>query len=422
MLNKKTCISALLFWVVAAAHAGSPAVDPNHPDSYTVVKGDTLWSIADRFLTEPWRWPEIWQGNPQIEDPHLIFPGDVITLTWEDGEPVLSVAADTPPPPEDRTVVLMPEMGIEQRGDRIQEIPLGVIQIFLSQHKLFSKEEYESWPYVVANDESSVMATIQQIVYVRGIPQAEPGDRYTVYRIGSPYRTKSPASAPQPVHRPSPREINPLAPTAQDPQPNTVHRIGSPHGINPPAPTPPGSHPEGRLLGHEGVYVGEVVVKRSGDPAEVQILKAKREVLEGDRLLEIETDEADQRKRFLPRPPYTDVDGNIVSIHGDPLLGGDYQIVVLDVGDEQGLEVGNVLGIYSAPKEVGDRVRAKQESLHRDDPYISPERSLGLGFKTTLPENRVGVLIVFRTYEKLSYALVMEATEPIRQYQAVRNM
>ena len=98
----RNTVSALLLAVaiVASAQADTIALNPNHPERYVVVKGDTLWDISARFLRDPWKWPDVWEMNPQIKNPHLIYPGDVITLTFHDGKPVLKVERAPAKPPD----------------------------------------------------------------------------------------------------------------------------------------------------------------------------------------------------------------------------------------------------------------------------------------------------------------------------------
>lgn len=338
-------------YVNTPAPPGAPPVRlrANHPDRYTVVRGDTLWDISARFLEDPWLWPEIWQVNPQINNPHLIYPGDVISLIYVDGRPQLRIERGAPAGL--RTERLSPQMRSEPLDQAIETIPYDLVAPFISRPTVLEKGEAKKLPYVLSTKGHLIAGTDYE-VYARGADFAE-GARYSVIQVGEKIR---------------------------DPE-------------------------NGDVLGYVGIYAGEGRVVRTGDPATVYLREAVREVLEGDRLVQ-----ADARPRmdFVPRAPTQAVEGHIMTVMGGVSLIGQYHVVAINRGQRHGLEPGHVLTIFQA----GEKVR---------DPYKAGIISGVLGRKIKLPEEPAGELMVFRTYDRMSYALVMEATSEIRVGDILRN-
>ncbi len=383
---------------LTSAAAATIALNPKHPDSYVVVKGDTLWDIAGRFLREPWRWPEVWKGNPQIKNPDLIYPGDVITLSYRDGVPELSLerghndalpdtssgnrnsAPELSPGRGDRrgaTVRLSPQVRSEPLEQAIPTIPPDAIQQFLTQTRPVALEEMENAPYVVASADEHLISGAGSKIYARAIngqagadarakskvvatqdtpPAAAPGTRFGIFRLGDPYYNSS-----------SRTERN----NKKD------------------------------LIGYEGIYVGEALLDSLGDPSTLLVTSARREVLIGDRLLHLEDRTVNQN--FMPHPPNKPMEGRIVSVVDGVTRVGQYQVVALNLGNQEGVEVGHVFAVY----QQGDTVRDS----------VSPGRN----DTVQLPDERAGIVMVFRSFERMSYALVMQATGSLRLYDVVRN-
>ena len=282
-------------------------VNPDHPEKYTVVKGDTLWGISAQFLEQPWRWPEIWGVNPQIDNPHLIYPGDVVSLTYQDGQPVLNLERGTGRVVSGRNVKLSPTIRSSDNAEAIPTIPLDAIQQFLERPIVLDENEMDQWPYVVSSYDEHLIATTGNTIYIRGIPEDSAVAKYSIYRKGNPY----------------------VKPKKSEDQ-------------------------EDEILGYEAIYVGDATLEKTGDPASAVITVVDREVLKGDRLLP-QSDE-NLSTEFIPRAPSSDVEGNILSVVDGVSQIGQYQIVVLSLGEEQGLEAGNVLGIYQSGYVVQDKI------------------------------------------------------------------
>jgi hypothetical protein len=265
---------------------------PNAPERYTVVRGDTLWDISGKFLNDPWYWPEIWQANDQIANPHLIYPGDVLRLVWIDGKPRIVMDRG-----DGR---LGPQIRVEPLGQAINTIPYDAIAGFLSRPTVIAKDKIDGLPYIVDIKESHLIAGSGFTVYIRGT-DAPVGTRFNVFHIGDEYR-----------------------------DPDT-----------------------GDKLGHEALYVGTGRVTGTGvDVSSLLLTETVRETLRGDRLL-MET--TVPTANFLPRPPGVVVDGKILSVVDGVQLIGQYQIVVINRGAADGLEPGQVLSIYRSGKTAVDR-------------------------------------------------------------------
>ena len=327
-----------------------PTLNPRHPETYVVQRGDTLWDIASMFLRDPWYWPEIWQINPQVENPHLIFPGDILSLAYlGDGRPVVNV--------ERGPLVTQAGPGVERLSPRvrstpldeaIQTIPYETIAAFLSRPRFIQKNEIDDLPYIVAHREG-LIGSAGRDVYARGFEDQPPvGTVFNVVELGT--------------------EI-------VDPDDNDV-------------------------LGYQGIYVGQGRLDRTGDPGTLHMLESEREAIVGNYLM---GEEDVHPLNFMPRPPDTEVVGQIISVMSGVSLIGQYQVVVINRGSEAGLEPGHVLRVYQTGRTIRD--------THRGP----------VGQKVRLPDEPAGTMMVFRTAERMSYALVMEATTPMALLDTVRN-
>ncbi len=328
------------------ATADTVKLKPDHPDRYVVVKGDTLWDISARFLADPWLWPEIWAINPEIKNPHLIYPGDVISLEYDaNGKPRLTLTRGRP------TVKLSPEKRITPLNQAIPTIPMDAIKQFLLYPRVFTREEVEKAGYIVAQDEGSLISASEDKVYVRGI-RPEDGNDYYIVRIGDAYRN-------------------------------------------------PGAKRKD-VLGFEALQIASAKVVSFGDPSAVIIGKANREILIGDRLFPM-MEEEKLEQHFLPHAPDFAIEGQIISVLDGVSRIGQYHTVVLNKGTGDGLEVGHVLAIYQTGEVTRDTVEPRR------------------GKKVQLPNERAGAVMVVRAFERVSYALVMEATRDMRLLDTFTN-
>ncbi len=384
MLNKIIFAAAFFILMLSPLRADEIKLNPDQPGSYVVEKGDTLWDISSKFLQEPWRWPEIWKVNPQIADPHLIYPGDVISLRYVDGEPVLSVDRDGNTLPQKsrrsgRTVKLSPEVRSSAHVQSIPSIPIDVIEQFLVRPLVVTDKEMDDWPCIVSSYDQHLVSGKGSRVYVRGLPAGTQSQRFSVYRKGPAYKS--------------------------------------------------GTGKNQTTLGYEALHVADAVIERSGDPATAVIVESSREVLVGDRLVALSA--TDINTDFIPRPPSSSVNGNVISVIDGVSQIGQYQVVVLDLGKADGIEIGNVVGVFQSGEVITDRVNAENAWKVRDRSkgafdaeafmdYLGRKKSAGEEIE--LPEEYSAVIMVFRTFGKVSYGLVMEASAPIHLNDMVRNL
>ena len=348
-------LAALLMSVVAVAQ-DAVELNPDHPTRYIVKRGDTLWDISTHFLVEPWRWPEIWQTNPQVANPHLIFPGDELALFYRDGQPVVEltqrgdgvIRRQTGP----REVKLSPSAHVMERHDAVPTIPIDAIRPFLARPRVLGEGEFEAAPYVVSAGRDNLIASLGMEVFVRGL-KPEQGTRFGVYRRGQVYR--------------NPTDSN-------------------------------------DILGYEALHVADAIVEKAGDPATVFLLTSTQEVRAGDRLFPVTDDQV--VSNFIPRAPDWDVAGQIISVVDGVTQIGELDIVVLNLGSEDGIKEGLVLGIFQSGSEVED-IWAEQNRV--DKLFVE------------LPELRAGTVMVFRPFDRVSYALVMQATRAMHLLDVVKN-
>ncbi len=310
----------------------------DHPEEYTVKQGDTLWGISSRFLEKPWYWPEIWHVNPQVENPHLIYPGDRLYLTWKDGRPVLS---------RDRgTIKLSPKVRVIPLDLAIPAIPLDSINQFLVNNRIVDEEVLAGAPYVIAGRDGHVVTGMNDVVYARGALSKEVGT-YGIYRAGEAYK-----------------------------DPDT-----------------------GEFLGLEATDIGLAkVLATEGDIATMEITSSRSDVRIQDRLLGIEQNKV--TSLFHPSAPDSELTGKILSVVSGVSQVAANNVVAINLGARNGLQAGNVMAIYKAGGIARDDLRNDVVQL---------------------PAERAGLLMVFRTFEKMSYALVLRASRPLEILDEVRN-
>ena len=351
----KTVLLLLAWTLCAAAQADTVALTPNHPDRYVVAKGDTLWDISARFLRDPWKWPDVWKINPQIENPHLIYPGDTVALSFQEGQPVLQLergGAATPAPAEiaGNVVKLSPQVRITKLERPVPTVPMDAIDQFLLNAQVVTQDELDKSAYVLSIEEGRLVGGTGNKIFARGVKERTSG-RYQIFRTGTAYRN-------------------------------------------------PGAKKD-EVLGYEALHVADARVEAYGDPATLTLLRSSRETLMGDRLIAV-PDEDGRNFNFVPSAPENAVEGKIIALFDAVARAGRYQVVVLNVGRHDGMRPGHVLATYLAGDTVRDTVPSKTQNV-------------------TLPDIRSGLVMVFRVFDKVSYALVMEAQRDIHLYDAVRN-
>ncbi|MBT8140481.1 MAG: LysM peptidoglycan-binding domain-containing protein [Gammaproteobacteria bacterium] len=327
-------LAALIAWPSQA----QVQLRDNYPSSYTVKRGDTLWDISGMYLRDPWLWPEIWQVNPQINNPHLIYPGDLLTLVYVDGKPRLVLNRGT--------MKLSPNMRTSPLGSAISAIPADVLNGFLSRSRVLDKETLELAPYVVAGSDHRLVSGAGDRIYGRG--DFDPATRfYGIYRPGQVFR-----------------------------DPVTREKLG--------------------MQAHE-IGTGQIIAE-DDQVATVVLNYSNEEVRNSDRFLPMANEEVPST--FYPKPPESDINGHIIAVEAGVANVGRFDVVTINRGEREGLQVGDVLGVDRAGELVKDPV--KRGSVQ-------------------LPSERAGLMMVFKVFEKVSYGLILEAERPLSVMDEVSN-
>ncbi|MDE2091466.1 MAG: LysM peptidoglycan-binding domain-containing protein [Gammaproteobacteria bacterium] len=334
-----------------------PEILPQAPRTYVVKKGDTLWGIASMYLQDPWRWPDIWYANPSIKNPHLIYPGDQFILGYINGRPTITVVRNGQVVNANQPAAAT-SLPVETLEPQIRTTPINQA---IPTIPLNSIRQFLSGTRVVSKGDLEKAGYLLRAV--NGSPAI--GLSGEVYVRGL---------------------------KKSDGDRYNVFRLGEEY-VDPES---------GDSLGYQATYIGDASVQRWGDPSKAIFTANVQEAVAGDRFLPVVAQELNQD--YLPHAPAKPVKGDIIAVLGGVLEIGQFQVVVLDRGTDAGIDVGTVLGIFGRSERVSD-------------PYAFD----GLSGSVTLPGEREGTLLVFRTYDKVSYGLVMEATHEIHLLDAVKN-
>ena len=323
---------AFLALLPLLASADDLALRPDHPDVYVVVRGDTLWDISGRFLSKPWYWPKLWGVNPQIANPHLIYPGDRLRLVMTPDGPRLVRDGNGYGSGD-----LSPTVRSTPLDTAIPAIPLKHISAFLEEAVVLRSNKPGDFAYVAAAADEHIVVGGGDRVYGRQT-SADTGQMLDIYRIGHAYR--------------DPESAEPL--------------------------------------GFNALYIGRASVQLPGDPATLSVVKARREVLARDVL--IPTDDRPLQASYMPHAPAGPLRGHIIDVVDGVSQIGQHSVVVLSRGRNDGVELGHVLEVRQVPPPIDDPVTRQR---------LQP------------PSNPAGTVMVFRLFERVSYALVMSASRPM---------
>ena len=355
--DEMTATEAATSGAGATAESGPTTVDagminPNAPKSYTVKRGDTLWGIASTFLRDPWLWPEVWYINPQVANPHLIYPGDTLALAFgRDGKPIIRLE-------QGGAARLDPRLRSSPLDGAIPTIPYSAISAFLSRPSVLTDEQVKHAPHVIAFRDEHVVAGTGHEVYIADL-KATPNSRYSVVHVGDALR---------------------------DPDDNKV-------------------------VGYQGIYTATALVSQPGDPTKALLIDTNRETVQGDKVLSADLDVP---LNFMLRAPRNDVHGRIISVIEGTQAIGQYQVVVINRGKRHGIDAGHVLAVDSAGKVVPDvREQAGSKRFWGGSGLFDK--------KVKLPDERAGTLLVFKSYDRVSYALIVGASNVIHVQDVVHN-
>jgi len=332
-----------------SAFADTLKLKENHPETYTVVKGDTLWDISAHFLNTPWLWPRLWQANNQVENPHLIYPGDVLTLIWVDGEPQLT---------RKKLKKLSPTPRLQEKGQAIPTIPLSAIANFLSKDHIIDPETLTGSPRLLGDAVGTPRFLEGDVFYGEG--QFDKQKLYGVYRLGEAFYNDE-----------------------------TEEFLGT----------------QLLFIGHSEVS-DSLNVTTTEQVTPHNMLSSASEARQGDIILPIPEYET-LPAYFLPKPVSAQLKGNILgALHGARALGK-WDAVIIDKGQRDGLEVGSMLSILRS----GPTVLINKDSIEYEADASVFDKLTDTGI--VIPAERLGELMVFKVYEKMSIGLIMRSSDII---------
>jgi len=349
---------AILIMLPAQA-ADQVQIREDAPSRYEVVDGDTLWDISGRFLEDPWLWPEVWELNPQIENPHLIYPGDVIELEYSENGPLLTLrrgGSGVPDADGLRTVRLSPQVRRERLNSAIPAIPLDSISSFLQGNVVISQAEHDNAPYLFANRNDQIFGSNEDIVFAKG-SWDENINLYDIVRGGVDY-------------------IDPLT---------------------------------GEKLGIEGKLIGTATItKREGDNATLVIRNLLEEARIGDRFLPVAGNTIDAN--YFPRPPEVSINAGILDINGGRLLGSLFDTLVINKGSRDRLEVGDLLALQKPDLVLEDTYEEVGILERVSRVFDSPEDNV-----ETFDGHIFGSVLIYRVFDNTSMGIILSTEEIVRR-------
>lgn len=349
--------SAAALMLTGRVFATDVVLNPDHPQEYVVKKGDTLWDISETFLATPWLWPKLWQANPQVDNPHLIYPGDRLHLVFIDGQPRLV---------KRKVKKLSPSIRKQEQQAAIPTIPLSAIEPFLKRIQVLSPEEIDNLPYILGGNEGNKVAFAGQELFAKD-NQGGLSGLYGVYHPDKLFID------------PDSREVL---------------------GINAP-------------------LVALVEATPDGDVTRVNVLKSAMEIRQGDKLLPISQNEG-LNAYFMPSTHEQAIAGRILHNHSNGRYFGSGEIIVINKGTQDAVKPGHVLNIYHAGKEV---TTDPEKPLYLEDTgaFFELKDMLSDSSVMALPKQRIGQAMVFRSFDRVSYALVTEAFKQMENLDIISN-
>ncbi|MDO9106763.1 MAG: LysM peptidoglycan-binding domain-containing protein [Methylovulum sp.] len=365
-------LSGLVFFCFFSmvAHAEDIQINPTHPDQYTVVRGDTLWDISGKFLKHPWQWPQLWNYNAQIKNPNLIYPGDTVYFSIVNGKPQLSFSSsaqydDVP----DHSTCILREEDFKNGRTKFPVSEDGKLLPCIRETHL------DQAVNLIPMDKIAQFLTSPSVVGANDLPNAP----YVVAIAGEHVI----AGAGDKLYV---RSI----PVAKS-RAYTVYRSGDTYR----------DASTGEILGYEAKYIADASLQQAGDPASLSVTKSSSEIRRGDRVMP--NVEEELTLNYFPRPPEHNITGSIIGVLDGVSQIGLFNVVVIDKGTRDGLLVGHELDVYQDGKVIADHYSA----LKNDE--------------VKLPNELAGVIMVFRPFERVSYALVMKASQAIHVLDKVQT-
>jgi LysM repeat protein len=356
------------FGTLMSANGQTSMLVNDYPTSYVVEEGDTLWEIAGQFLRDPERWGDIWQPDEYLDNPDLIYPGDTLKLSILGGTPRVFVQRG------DREVEMVsPQIREEALQSAIPAIPLEYIESSFTRNRIISAAEYEAAPYIVANVGNNLAIGTGDEIFARGSFLIGTTS-FELYRAGRTYYGAGLTK----------KRVFGLLSTTED-----------------------------EVLGLEIEYLGfaSIVENIAPDMRKLLVNNGTKEIRAGDRLLIREVSRIDAT--IFPTEPSADMSGQIIAFLGAETLASQLDTVVINLGSEDDLVVGDILSIQKEGTRMTDEVeRAKM-------PFRERMRTLFNQDRLTIPGNNVGTLLVYKIFDRLSYAVILSSTEPAELFNEV---
>jgi hypothetical protein len=344
----------------SAQRSMSVPLAPNAPERYVVKKGDTLWDIAGVFLKDPWYWPEIWYVNPSIANPHLIYPGDELYLTYVDGQPRVTLG-------QAGATRLSPQVRSQPLASAVRAIPYDLLMDFVGRPQLLDKKQVKDAPYVVGMRDQHLVGSTENEVYAKGLGKPAPGSRYTIVHVGDELRD----------------------PDDGDTLGYMGHFAATGAVIQTTGAVVPGS---------DSIFK----MKREDDLTHLRVLDTGREILQGDKLFP--ADVVIGQDFVLSAPANKELLGQVIAVVDGVYLAGKYQVLAINRGKRHGLAPGNALAVFYRGDEVRDRFSRGQDWM----------KTTATSAKVRLPDERSATILVFKVYDRMSYGLVVESSQLIR--------
>ena len=358
---KQIILACLATALANGAMAQQLTLKSGYPESYVVQKGDTLWDISGQYLAEPWLWPRLWNINPQIANPHWIYPGDVLQLSWVNGEPRLGKASQG----GKQVIHLSPKNRYENKANPIPTLPLSEIVPFLqTDHILSDSQQSKDLPYVLGNNDKHIGMLEGDTLYVQGA--LNPGQSYGIYRPGVTYKDKL----------------------------------------------------TGEQLGQEAIFVGTVRAedRQVNNSTRVTLTHSRREVYQGDKVIPLPPQES-LSAVFMPKAAPVISPGYVIELPSKVRGGGKFDVVLINKGQRDQIAPGDVLEILRPGAEMVDK-NGKVSYREYASVYDKAFHSAG---KSSLPAEAVARVMLFKVYDKLSYGLILQSQDLVSSGYQVSN-
>ncbi|PJG58706.1 LysM peptidoglycan-binding domain-containing protein [Aeromonas cavernicola] len=351
MYLKQTILACLLITASTTLQAEQLILKEGYPERYVVQPGDTLWDISGKYLSEPWHWPHLWQINPQLANPHWIYPGDTLHLNWVNGTPQLSKVAHNAKP----VIRLSPKMRYTSKAAPIPTLPSSDIAPFLqNDHILADIAQVKRLPYLLGANEKHLAMLEGQTLYVQGVLAT--GQDYAVYHLGTVYKDKV----------------------------------------------------SGEILGQEAVLAGTIRAQAplAEGRTRATLLHSQREVLQGDKLMPLPP-QGDLPSVFSPKAAPAISPGYIIDLPSKARGGGKFDVVLINRGARDQLTAGDMLDI----KRPGAALVGRDGKEEYKDFSSSYDKVFHSDKQLSLPAESIGKVMLFKIYDKLSYGLILQSQE-----------